>query len=496
MPKNSENIINALAEAGHYVTSTELAKMIGVSPKTIYRKIRDLNSRYSEPIVNSERGKGYCLDYNRYLRLSGQHQGKSNGIIYSPLERRNEVVTKLLFNAPRVMDIHQVYEKYYVSDDLVKQDLVAINKILKKYQLILSHRGKYVAVVGDEKNIRKAINASLIQSNAMEKESISDLASEFTDLTDYDNQFLIAQLDWIQKSFDTTIPYPYNINIFSHLFVLIKRFRDGKVIETSSHVKLATCYQRLIEDNPQIFKVSNDVIRNTSDYIHCKIPEIESYYLMEYLISMRYNHNLVFDKGTSAEAIRLANYYISKFDLNSDSQNVKSLENDLVSHLRPMINRLRNGIVIANKLLNDIKTEYGQLFNQLRSLSNQATQSGYLDWQISDDEIGFLTLYFAKYFEEVSLKKRVLIMCTSGVGTSKLLYARIHHSFPNLDLVGVTSKVDYEEHPEKYRGIDLIVSTILVITHDSTRVILSSAMFNSQDRRRLSEALEENEIEF
>ncbi|MCB7112473.1 transcription antiterminator, partial [[Eubacterium] rectale] len=77
-------------------------------------------------------------------------------------------------------------------------------------------------------------------------------------------------------------------------------------------------------------------------------------------------------------------------------------------------------------------------------------------------EIGFLTLYFAKYIEESSLPKRVLIMCASGIGTSKLLYVKIHKAFPDLNIVGVTSKTDYVENPDKYDDVDVIVSTVPV----------------------------------
>lgn len=117
-----------------------------------------------------------------------------------------------------------------------------------------------------------------------------------------------------------------------------------------------------------------------------------------------------------------------------------------------------------------------------------------MQWNISDDEIGFLTLYFAKYFEETSIRKKVLVMCASGVGTSKLLYAKIHRNFPDLDLVGITSKNDYENNYEEYANVDVIISTIPVKPQNNEQVILSSAMFNIQDKNRLSRYLNENSV--
>lgn len=494
MTRSSDKIINALAKYDRFVTSNELAQIIGVSTKTIYRSIAAINHEYHSPIIRSERGKGYILDYDQYLKLSGQSHENSSLMVKSPIERRNEVVTNLLFNAPLAANINDIYEKYYVSAELIRQDLLAIENVLKKDGLTIERKGNYVAIKGEEQQIRRAINNALVQSKAMNTESINDFASEFEDLSNYDNQFLTTQIDWIQKSLNTTIPYPYNFNIFSHLYVLIKRFRNGEVVKSNSQALVQDRYRQLREDNSKFWKVSNDVIQNTADYIHRDIPEIESYYLLEYLISMRYNHDFELDDMFSSEAGKLADYYIKGFQLNLQSPKVKSLKSDLISHIRPMYNRLNNQIVIANKLLDDIKSEYHDLFARLKDLSDQAYQDHLLQWNISDDEIGFLTLYFAKYFEETSIRKKVLVMCASGVGTSKLLYAKIHRNFPDLDLVGITSKNDYENNYEEYANVDVIISTIPVKPQNNEQVILSSAMFNIQDKNRLSRYLNENSV--
>ena len=308
----------------------------------------------------------------------------------------------------------------------------------------------------------------------------------------YDNHFLSTQFAWISKSFITTIPYPYNINIFSHLYVLIKRFRSGTVIQDDGNAKLKPKYQSLRQKNANFWKISNDVIQNTADYLHCDIPEIESYYLLEYLMSMRYNQDFELNDSISAQASQLADYYLDGFKIDRHDGKAKSLKSDLVGHIRPMYNRLRNGIAIANKLLGSIKAEYRQTFDQLRKLSDQAYQDGLLKWEISDDEIGFLTLYFAKYFEETSMRRTALVMCASGVGTSKLLYAKIHRNFPDLELVGIISKSAYEEHYRKYQNVDLIISTIPVEAMNHEKVILSSVLFNVQDQNRLSRYLNES----
>ncbi len=219
MSKNSSKIISILVKSGRFMTSQELAQIIGVSSKTIYRAVNKINQTYDFPIIKSERGKGYLLDYEKYLELSDGFHEKPHLMIQSPLERRNEIIIKLLFSAPLSVNVKDVYASYYVSTELIRQDLLTISELLKKYSLKLAHEFNYVVIKSEEENIRRAINNALIQSKAMNMESISDLANEFEDLSSYDNQFLTTQIEWIQKSLHTTVPYPYNVNIFSHLYI-------------------------------------------------------------------------------------------------------------------------------------------------------------------------------------------------------------------------------------------------------------------------------------
>lgn len=493
MSGNRDKIIKILSKSDRFVTADELAKSIGISTKTIYRTVNGINDHYGEQIIVSERGKGLKLNYDRYLELTRQTSSETDKLESTPLERRNQILAKLLFNAPLANRVSELYEDFFVSTELIQQDLTIISKQLQKYDLSLKRDGSFVSVVGDERNIRRAINAVLIQSNAMNQESINDFVSEFHDLSRFDNQFITAQLELIQRLLNTTIPYPYNVNIFSHLYILMKRIRQGKMIDSKDGQIKSKRYEKIIQDNPKFYKVSNDVIKNVADYLNCDIPAIESYYLLEYLISMRYNNNFIYDKKTSSESMELAEFYIKYFGLNPSSSRVISLQNDLVSHIRPMINRLNNHIIVANKVLADIKLEYGQLFKKVAAISEKAENQLQLPWKINDDEIGFLTLYFAKYIEESSLPKRVLIMCASGIGTSKLLYVKIHKAFPDLNIVGVTSKTDYVENPDKYDDVDVIVSTVPVVPRKDAKVILSSAMFNEQDRNRLSRLLNDED---
>lgn len=484
MGKYFDSIVRILNDYTRPITADVLAKKLGISTKTVYRAVKEINSKLSEPLIISRRGLGYSLDLDIYAQLIS-HPSTSQQVTFSPVERRNQVISNIPFNAPMSKSLNNLYQSYYVSTDLIRRDLMQISHILKKYNIKLINKNGTVAAEGSEEAIRQAINGILIDSGAMSQESVGDFADQIEDINNYDRHFIITQLSWIQRALGTKIPYPYNVNIFSHLYILIKRFRIGYV--QLQDYKNYDCNEvkQVITDNSNFFKIASNVIKNISDYLHYQLPEVEKYNLLQYLISMRYVHDLAFKGQVPALVTQIVDYYIEYLDLDPQEKSVKVLRNDLIGHIKPMLNRLNNRIVVFNKLLQDIKTEYHQLFLKIKRASCAVERKFQLKNHISDDEIGFITLYFANYFENRSRFINTLIMCASGIGTSKLLYAKIHKAFPNLNIISVISKVEYEKNPEKYLDIDLIITTVDVQPKNHAKVIISSAIFSKTDRQRL-----------
>lgn len=481
-------ILNALLKNGDYMTANELANVVAVSQKTIYRSVKSINETYKMTLVESERGRGYLLNYQNYLQIMKQSPEKDY-IAFSPVERRNVIILSCLFNAPFTKSIENLYHKFYVSETLIQQDVIQMQQDLSKYELLLHYEKGRLSISGNEESIRRAINNALIQNHAMKQETISDFVHEFKDINFYDNQFLTTQLDLIQRLLKTIIPYPYNVNIYSHLYILIKRFRSGKVNELVEINNLDEDERRIINNYQSVMKVSESVIRNTGDYLNTKLPSIESYYLLQYLISMRYKHDLTFNEQVQPEVLALTKAYISGFNITMNDGRVLTLQNDLISHIKPMLNRLNNRILIVNRLKKAIQTTYTTLFNKVTLISRKYEQLESTDWRISDDEVGFITLYFAKYFEENQTKKRILIMCASGIGTSKLLRVKVLRAFPEVEIVAVVSKYEYEKNIERYYDIDAIISTVNIETQQKVQVILTSAMFTKLDEQHVKEAL-------
>ena len=102
--------------------------------------------------------------------------------------------------------------------------------------------------------------------------------------------------------------------------------------------------------------------------------------------------------------------------------------------------------------------------------------------KISEDEIAYLTVYFQSAIEEVINKKSVIIVCSSGIGTSHLLEKRIKNYFPEWNIVDVVSAKQLET-VLSLKYVDLVISTVQLQISIDKPVAYVSALFNKTDER-------------
>ena len=111
---------------------------------------------------------------------------------------------------------------------------------------------------------------------------------------------------------------------------------------------------------------------------------------------------------------------------------------------------------------------------------------------ISDDEIGFITIYFAKYVEIFEEQLNILIMCTTGIGTSELLAVKVSKELPELNIVGVTSNTNIKKYlTSNEKRIDFIITTVPLREKLDIPIVLVSALFTKQDKKNVQLVIKE-----
>lgn len=487
-------IVHYLLKTDGYLTANDLSKKSGFSKKTIYRTINELNQSLEEnAFVSSKIGKGYRINYEKYSYVNNE-QGKNKKGVKEPRDRRSFVFLKLLFKSPIKINLYDVYEEFYVSEDTIAKDLKAINDYAVIHQVSLHRKKGQIWITGKENNIRNAINKVINSLNLISFESFPANIN----LNSTDSNHILYLISKLEKSIGFPINYPYNINVFLHIYILVNRIREGNIADIYCDNNIRSSEEDLIKSNQGLFNLAENTIEDLSKYLHYAIDPMESFFLFQYLISSRIE---LLDNQTSEEnslEVCITKQLIANVSnqLNRDL-NDEVLQKDLLNHIMPMINRVYNGISVKNVLLPDILDEYFQLFHIVKTACNQIKKKNSI-FALSDDEIGFLTLYFAKNIEQNHGRPNILIICTTGVGTSELLKTKVKKYFPNLDIAGLLSISEFHKRQNTFKYIDGILSTVHLVDTNDIPCLIVNALFTSQDRKRMEKfikQLEEKENE-
>ena len=486
--ERKDAIILILSNNTEFVTAGELAESLEVSEKTIYRTVKEINNDEKIPLeITSEKGKGYKITHiNKISTPVSEVNDIAN---MTPAQRRNNIMQDLLISSPNERKIPVLYEDFFISDNLIRLDIKLMEKAVAQMNLKLIRNGQLLKIIGKEKNLRKAIG-KLFQQNHLYVESLENNIED--NLFDSDiATFVLKQINIIEKRLNSILPYPYNINIFSHIYILVKRYQATDEVNFSYGMEISKSEEEEMTEYRSIYNVVREITSNLERFLNKEIPKEEEYFLFQYLISSRFQGEFEKDLSADKKVLQVVDYYIEKTSqyLNFNIESSK-LRNNLYHHVKPFLNRLNNGFYVKNPLLDQIKYEYQMIFDAVQNTSVEMSKLFNLS-EINEDEIGFITLYFAQYFEENPKYIDVLIVCTSGIGTSELLKSKISQKFKNINIVDVISTKQLYENPDAYRSIDLIISTVKFKETVMVPNIVISAMLTFDDQDRINNIIED-----
>ena len=477
---HGKSLINYLLNRCDFVSGQELSATLDVSTKTVSRIVKQINDQYENgPIIESQRGRGYRLNYQNYYDHRDQVDSTVDVGGLSSVERRDEIIKRLLITSPQQYRMNDIWGKFYISDSAIASDMKILRHMLGKFHLTLSRSSDYIWVEGVEADIRRAIPSLLFADDVIVSGQF-DQPNQL--IKQRDAAFVTHQLDLIEDMTRSEIPYPYSVNLFTHLYILIERFRSaGSIIDK---------YGGTSADEPmrngELVAVCNKVIANLGAYLDTPLPRIEVYNLYRYLTSSRIDDNRV-DPGEIPDLVRdVTEYLISRVIEDPQYRDINSqdLFIGLAKHMRPLLNRLENGIRVTNNLLEQIKLEYMHLFETVKVATEDMARRYGLN-RIDDEEAGFITVYFAQAVENRRMPLDILLVCTTGLGTAQLLRAKIEKRFAGFHIVQTVAARDIDQAIDRHPEIDLVVSTIRLGADVHLPTLVVSAMLTVEDQDRL-----------
>ncbi|HGU1599814.1 TPA: transcription antiterminator, partial [Escherichia coli] len=276
---------------------------------------------------------------------------------------------------------------------------------------------------------------------------------------------------------------PYYVNIFTHILIMMYRNTHGNALSREED------QTRQYDEN--IFNVASQMIHKIEQRIAHTLPDDEVWFIYQYIISSgvaidgQKDVSIISHMQASNEARLITWRLITVFSdiVDCDFSEDSALYDGLLVHIKPLINRLNYRIHIRNPLLEDIKAELADVWRLTQYVVNQVFKT-WGENAVSEDEVGYLTVHFQAAMERQIARKRVLLVCATGIGTSHLLKSRILRAFPEWTIVDVISAANLSQVlPD---NIELIISTINLPTV-TMPVAYVTAFFNDADIKRVTE---------
>ncbi|WP_159780861.1 PRD domain-containing protein [Bacillus sp. N1-1] len=464
-------ILQLLLESDDYYTVKGIAQELEVSERTVHRDlvgVEDILTQY-DLTLQKKAGVGVQIDGQESSRAELKSYLVDLTITeYTQQERVTLILCKLLESADPIKLVGLAND-LKVTVATVSHDLDKAEEWLEKMQLsLIRKRGYGVQVEGAEALKRHAMSSllalefndsdffTLLKKSIQNKSQGSVLQSASERLLGLVDRTKLLKVETIVDDVNNELPYMIAdsayIGLIVHLTLAVERIQKGEKIEIDGEY-LSTLV------NTKEFGFASIIGRKLEESFNVLIPEAEIGYITMHLRGAKLrNTGDYYLEETNYPILVKTKELIRYVDnhLNADLATNESLLEGLVTHLGPATHRVRQNMNIHNPLLTKIKADYADLFQLLE----EALKEIFPGVSIPDEEVGFLVLHFGSALEGRFQHNEVniLAVCSSGIGTSKMLATRLKQELPEIQTIKSASLFELQdEDPESY---DLIVSTI------------------------------------
>lgn len=457
-------IMEQLLTNNRPVFINELAEDLRVSPRTIRRDLKEVESILASYQLKFTKEHGV-------LTLIGQDSDKQrfrwqlmdlSYSDYSPEERQQKILKVLL--KEESIKLVGLANDLNVTISTISNDLTKIEERLPNTVKIERRRGFGVSLKADEAQKRSLMSALFGEQFPdyrllkFFQEKSRDLATnDWVEdrLLDLVSESLLKKVEQSVKNWRSNTSEGINdeayANLIVHISISVERMIAGNFIQPNGT-------SDKMRDYPEFIAAQNmlaDILDMEAEFV----PVGEAAYVTTHLRGLKTTENAIyFMEKEELEVMILVKQLITNVEAELNQKLPKELlTKGLIAHLRPTLRRLRQGMRIYNPLIHSIKQDYADLFEVVRRAFDQV----YQEKSVPDEEIGYLVLHFGSVLLQLESENSFsgLVVCASGIGTSRMLVTRLRQRIPQLKKLETVSL--FELGKKKAEGsYNIIISTI------------------------------------
>jgi transcriptional antiterminator/mannitol/fructose-specific phosphotransferase system IIA component (Ntr-type) len=428
---------------------------------------RELTSHHLDEISNVH-NIGYFMTQSSKKTLKNYNKKEQEKPSTVSKQQRQTLIFWELINGACI-SINDIVTEYNVSNHTAIADLTAIKQQLKKRNLDLTQTTKGKLLTGSEVSIRTLVLEQLNDSQSL----IYGLIDPDPDKINFiQNQ--LHELEQVSKNYFSDDAL---LMISEFTLWLINRLSSSKYLLTKRSNSLKITNQTALAWAKNLL-IHYDIVN-----------EFEAAFLTQII-----NASQFYKVNKSDELIRkiepITRNVIDKFN-NVSGSNIPpyKLETSLSTHLLSTFYRATFGIKYTHPNLHSFIQNYHELF----IFTKMAIQpfEEFVNTTLSDDEIALIAVYFGGQLRDINENTDstpdVLLVCSSGIGTSVLLKNQLSQRYPTFNFSQPLSVFQFKNFSLK--NVKLVISTIHLDVQLNIPVLLVSPILTNDDIAKIDRRL-------
>lgn len=473
LEKSQKEFLMLLLENENPQSIQTIQNELDISRRTVYYIVNKINDVFYElrmEPINNKRGHGYYLTADQKKVVDSILHSDRTLQNLSPDERVHYLICWIMYPKTNI-HIEDIMKLFDISRNSVFNDLKDLKSEIEKYDVSLYFDIKNGYMINGQVFSKRAlllyylkILLKKIHYKSIEFLDVSEVETFYSRLqqislkmhNEYDDYNLLAIacllniVHYVDEKFDFSILELRDLEKTEELHMIDKYFQDLNV------------HERLYLTIHLLGSKAGSVIRLDDSQ-----RDIQLFELALHLVDL-------FERQTSC-----------------DISEKNELVNSLYMHFKLSMYYYQLSIQISNTLLEDVKENYGNLYQMIKNLCESMDDE--FPFILTDSEISYITMHFGGHLKQVQGKFyaliRVLIVCPSGISTSTLLKREVEDLYANVTVIAATAAENIAQYKE---NIDFIVSTIdldtdipwikvnAILTKDDKSKIASMMSLNMQ----------------
>lgn len=468
LDKRSGAILRHIVYATSYVLIEELSMKLNISKRTIYYDIKKING------------------WLKYHNLSGIHHIQSAGLYleekskeaiptllndlnpwqyeYSAKERKAWLAIHIMARSRNVL-LQDLIDGIRVSRNTTINDLKMLREELNlRFQLKINFTKQTgYTILGKEMEQRKALN--LYMSQVVEgkgwqyfiDQMLLAAGNDSSDISLFnaDNlvelqQTIVACEGLLGVQFTDEVLQRFNLQII----LLVRRILLG------GRVQIDPEEQDILRQTRE-YQAAQQICLNLKRIFQCNIPQVEVYYITTQILSAKINYMTIDSVDQEAPHWRvIVQRMVDDFQRYACVQfyDRAGLENNLLIHLKPAYYRIKYGLTLENSFMESVCKKYRDIFILTQKVMHYLEES--TGQSVNDDEVAFVAMHFGAWMKREGIRpvarQKVLLVCASGVGTSRILQSQLEGMFSTVDILRTVSMREYLQYESE---VDFVIST-------------------------------------